>query len=271
MFEPITSNPTTPHEETQVAELSPTCPLCHTLDPTLTSDSLHAGAEWTCTRCSQTWSAARLATVAAYDQYESTPTLPGYRPWVAIALVSLHMAAVGACASPAYVTASQANRDIEALTDFRLRVDRYIDLHDALQEEGHPPTQTEDVGQTRALQQALATRIRAARPNARQGDVFTPPVAAMLRTAMNPQLRGAAAAGTRASIRDDAPARFALQVNGLYPDGASLPTVPPNVLEILPLLPEVLEYRIVDTHLILRDVDAGIVVDYLLDVMCARC
>jgi hypothetical protein len=51
------------------AVLSPTCPLCHTLDHTITSDSLRAGAGWTCTRCGQNWSAVRLATAAAYAQY----------------------------------------------------------------------------------------------------------------------------------------------------------------------------------------------------------
>ena len=45
---------------------SPTCPLCHTLDHTITSDALAAGAIWTCTRCGQRWTAARLATAAAY-------------------------------------------------------------------------------------------------------------------------------------------------------------------------------------------------------------
>jgi hypothetical protein len=84
-------------------------------------------------------------------------------------------------------------------------------------------------------------------------------------------LSGASAAGTRASIRDDGPEKFALQVNDAYPDGASLATMPPNLLEVLPRLPEGLEYRIVDTHLILRDVDADIVVDYLVDVMCSGC
>jgi len=53
------------------------CPLCHTVEPTLTDDSLRAGAEWTCTRCGQMWSALRLATVASYVRY--TDQEPGVR------------------------------------------------------------------------------------------------------------------------------------------------------------------------------------------------
>jgi hypothetical protein len=117
----------------------------------------------------------------------------------------------------------------------------------------------------------LATRIRLARHDARQGDIFTPAIAAALRRAMNPELRGVGAAGTKGSIREDAPAKFTLQVNGSYPEGASRSTMPGNVLKIRPPLPKGIEYRIVDTHLILMDVDANIVVDDLFDVMCAVC
>ena len=47
--------------------------------------------------------------------------------------------------------------------------------------------------------------------------------------------------------------------------------MPGNVLAVLPPLPVGLEYRIVQSHLLLRDSDANIIVDYLLDVMCRTC
>jgi transposase-like protein len=50
---------------------SPTCPLCHTVDDTITSDALAAGATWRCTRCGQMWSADRLATAEAYAQTQA--------------------------------------------------------------------------------------------------------------------------------------------------------------------------------------------------------
>jgi hypothetical protein len=43
--------------------------------------------------------------------------------------------------------------------------------------------------------------------------------------------------------------------------------VPANLLANLPQLPEDVEYRIVDKHLILRDVDANIIVDYIPDAI----
>jgi transposase-like protein len=52
-----------------IAGLSATCPFCHTLHESVPSALLQTGASWTCTRCGQTWTEARLKTVAAYMRY----------------------------------------------------------------------------------------------------------------------------------------------------------------------------------------------------------
>ena len=56
---------------------------------------------------------------------------------------------------------------------------------------------------------------------------------------------------------------MALKVNMRYPENAPLPTVPPNLLANLPQLPEDLEYRIVGNALMLRDVHANLVIDFI--------
>jgi transposase-like protein len=48
------------------AEPSPTCPLCHTADTTVSHAALSAGASWKCVRCGHRWDAERLETAAAY-------------------------------------------------------------------------------------------------------------------------------------------------------------------------------------------------------------
>ena len=164
---------------------------------------------------------------------------------------------------------SQISLDQTLVSEFRRRVDDYVTLREKVRRQG---TQGQAaVGEHLVSQNALAMRLRFARHDARPGDIFTPPIAMALRRAMDPQLRGLAALRTRNSIRDDAPEIFVLVVNGDYPAGASVSTMPGNVLKILPPLPEGLRYRIVDTHLLLMDVDANIVVDYVLDVMCKTC
>jgi transposase-like protein len=59
----------TPVQTAPTLVLSPTCPLCHAVDHTVTPDSLRTGATWVCTRCGQAWSASRLEAVAAYAEY----------------------------------------------------------------------------------------------------------------------------------------------------------------------------------------------------------
>jgi transposase-like protein len=55
--------------QTDIAGVSATCPLCHTVHESVPSALLQIGASWTCTRCGQTWTDGRLETVAAYTRY----------------------------------------------------------------------------------------------------------------------------------------------------------------------------------------------------------
>lgn len=46
-----------------------TCPLCHTVDTTISDESFGTGIAATCGRCGQIWTAKRLDTVTAYASY----------------------------------------------------------------------------------------------------------------------------------------------------------------------------------------------------------
>lgn len=157
-----------------------------------------------------------------------------------------------------------------AIAEFTSQVDDYMRLHNELEKNSASAG-----GATTSTMQADRDTLRAAitsrRKYAHQGDIFTPAAAAAFRQLLNPEVRGGDAAATRSAIREDGPNEFPLKPNAPYPDDAPLTTMPPNVLAVLPSLPEHLEYRLVDNHLILRDVHANIVVDYMFDVMCARC
>ena len=47
------------------------------------------------------------------------------------------------------------------------------------------------------------------------------------------------------------------------PVSAQMATMPSALLKVLPQLPKALEYRILGRYLILRDVDASMVIDYI--------
>ena len=167
-------------------------------------------------------------------------------------------------------TSSQVGLDRKLVSDFRRRAERYMEVHEKAQKLGTPQRQRDNIGENLVSQQALAMRIRFARHDARPGDLFTVPIAMAVRRALDPVLRGDAALRARNAIREDAPETFVLVVNGSFPEGPRS-TMPGTVLQILPPLPNGLEYRIIDTHLVLIDTSADIVVDYVLDVMCKNC
>ena len=43
-----------------------TCPLCHTVDLTVTQAGLDTGEYWRCQRCGQAWDGLRLSAARAY-------------------------------------------------------------------------------------------------------------------------------------------------------------------------------------------------------------
>jgi hypothetical protein len=70
----------------------------------------------------------------------------------------------------------------------------------------------------------------------------------------------------KASIMDESqadPSAVKLMVNGRYPDTVPLTSVPPQVLQTLPKLTEDLEYRFIGDALILLDVHAHVIADFI--------
>ena len=160
-------------------------------------------------------------------------------------------------------TATGANPDALTQQDFKKRIDAYIAVHnDAVKDVG-ALKETSDPAEIKAAQNALAQRIAAARADAKPGDIFTPDIRNRVRELLAPHLKGEDGRDAKEIVKDDAPPTVPFKVNAPYPDGKPLPTVPAKLLLNLPPLPKQVEYRIIDQHLILRDVDANLIVDYM--------
>lgn len=154
--------------------------------------------------------------------------------------------------------------DISA--EFTARIRSYADLRTEL-ERGLPPRiVTEDVAATLSRTRALARRMRAARAQARPGDIFTRAAGEQFRKALQMQIDGA----TCAALFDDNPGSSALPINGTYPAHDPVSTMPPNVLAALPPLPEDIEYRFAGRQLFLLDTRANIVIDRLPSATACR-
>ncbi|MBI4266174.1 MAG: hypothetical protein HY657_17500 [Acidobacteria bacterium] len=152
-----------------------------------------------------------------------------------------------------------------ALADFDRRIKAYAALRDELEGGAGRLTETAEPDEIAAAERALAARIQEARATARRADIFTPPIERRFRSLLNPHLRGVRGQNTRGIIRDEGPnaGGFPFTVNGSYPKQQPLGSVPPDLLASLPPLPEDLEYRFIDKHLILRDARANLIVDFI--------
>jgi hypothetical protein len=174
---------------------------------------------------------------------------------------------VAAIAAPAAQSAPQsearAKADSGAFQDYQKRIAAYVELHKRVAKETPPLKQTSDASEIKTAQETLSGKIRAARADAKPGDIFTPEIRARFRKLLRPELKGEDGSDAKHVLKDDAPGSVPLKVNSMYPAGAPLPTVPITLLVNLPRLPDELEYRIIDKHLILRDTQANIIVDFV--------
>src|SRR5262245_43104042 len=115
----------------------------------------------------------------------------------------------------------------------------------------------------RTRQNTLADALRSRlRPNAKPGDIFGPPVASeIVRT-----IQTIFDSPKRDLIVDELAEQNQTPPNAPAPainQRVEAPRLPPRLIELLPPLPKQLEYDFAGRTLILRDVDADVVVDYI--------
>ena len=167
--------------------------------------------------------------------------------------------------SPASTPTPPVNEDAKALAGFLDRVNQYATIHQKLENSLPKLSKDSTPEQIDAHQRALAKLIQEARPTAKPGDIFTPESEAVIKKLIAKIFGGPDGAAIRASVMDENPGVPNLKVNGRYPDEVPVSTIPPQLLEGLPKLPEEMEFRFVGNDLILMDTHAHIVVDVIAD------
>jgi hypothetical protein len=157
-----------------------------------------------------------------------------------------------------------ANPTDTLFADFANRVDSYITLRERLTDSIGDLDPTRSQAEIAARATALGNAIIASRPQAKQGDIFTTEVSAFIATLIKQEYarRSEPVLETRDDQQEELP-NFEPQVNQIYPTTYPLATFPPALLPLLPPLPEEVEYRIVRDNLILRDIEANLILDFM--------
>ena len=181
------------------------------------------------------------------------------------------IAAAILCAVPARTGYGQ-DLSSEQVRGFVAATRDYAVMHQRLEAQIGPIEITTSIADINRKIEQLAAAIRAERPDAKQGDLFTPALGFEIKAAIGEALR--ASDVTAADVIDAGRVdgidyqRINLRVNGTFPWvlGAAMF---PCLIEALPPLPQELQYRIVGVDLILVDVHASLIVDILPSALAA--
>lgn len=158
----------------------------------------------------------------------------------------------------------QAHSQAATLADFQQRVTQFAQLHERLAKQAGELNETRSQAEIATRAAALGRALQAARASAKQGDLFTPAAARLFRELIRREdrQRTPAVKESRQGADDEVP-NFIPRVNALYPTTFPLGTFPASLLKVLPPLPPQLEYRFVTHYLLLRDVEANLIIDVL--------
>ena len=159
--------------------------------------------------------------------------------------------------------ASGAPAETVAIKQFDQAVADYIALRQRLRGEVPGPVKDSTSTQLTDASDALAAAIQRARPKAQVGGFFVAPVTTVFKRRVSDAVRTEKLTTVLAKIDDDGAVSAPPKIYVRMPLSEQMATMPPALLAVLPPLPKELEYRILGGYLLLRDVDASLVLDYI--------
>jgi hypothetical protein len=174
------------------------------------------------------------------------------------ALLGLSLAPQRAAAQDG--AAKGEGRTVAAFED---RAEDYSRLRERLEEKLPKLPKEATPEQIAAHKTTFQEMVRQARSNARQGEVFTEDVAAVIRAMIRREYTGQQLQELRQGVMEAETEGVPLRVNYPYPESGELVEMPPPLLLKLPQLPKQLRYRFVGTNLLLVDRENGLIVDYM--------
>jgi hypothetical protein len=143
--------------------------------------------------------------------------------------------------------------------DFSRRIEIYMDERRRAEAAVPELKETSDPKKVYDREKALGDAIRSVRANATQGEIFSDTAESEIRRLVEADFMKRAPAD-RAAVLEEVPVTVPPKINTQYPTEMPLATFPPSLLINLPTLPDVLEYRFLGRHLILRDVQGNVIV-----------
>lgn len=157
---------------------------------------------------------------------------------------------------------AQANPRGAATKVFLDRLEEYATFHNNVEKMVPPLKETATPEEISKREAALGAALIKQRPDAKPHDFFISEYQPYLVQIIREDFTKRPIADRKALIVE-LPKGMKIEVNTIYPTSLPLATFPANLLQKLPKLPSMLEYRIVGRDLILRDVKGNVIVDVM--------
>jgi len=147
------------------------------------------------------------------------------------------------------------------------KVKTYVRQREDVRKKLPPLSKDATPEQIQAFQTSLLEHVKAARANAKPGDIFVPQIADYLRRIIKTEFKGTDRAELRKTVLTADTKGVPVRVNYPYPETKELTEMPPTLLLRLPQLPKEVKYRFVGRSLLLVDTDNGLIVDYMVNAL----
>lgn len=158
-------------------------------------------------------------------------------------------------------------KDREVVVAFQERVKDYSKLREAIEDKMPKLSKESTPAEIEAHKKTFEERVRAARVDAKPGEMFTPDIATYIRALIRSEFKGTERKELRETVLEADTKGVPLRVNYAYPETKELVEMPPPLLLKLPSLPKQLRYRFVGRNMLLVDRENGLIVDYMLDAL----
>lgn len=190
---------------------------------------------------------------------------------VAMALLAI-VVTDAAAQTPEQATASTAKREPASVVVVEYRafqdaVNKYLALRTRAQSEVPTLKVTTNSREINSAGDVLAAAIQRARPQAKQGDFFDRTASRVIVLRLGEILQGRDIAQLLVTINDEPTPNERPRVHMRYPVKSSMATMPTQLLDTLPPLPQQLEFRFMGRDLVLRDREAAMILDYMVDAL----
>lgn len=154
-----------------------------------------------------------------------------------------------------------------AIAEFEKRAKAYSKMREAVERELPKLPKEATPEQIMAHKVSFEAAVRAARGDAKPGNIFTPDINEYIRATIKDEFKGQERRELREEVLTAENKAVPIRVNYTYPDTQEQVEIAPTLLLRLPQLTKHLKYRFVGRNLLLVDRENGLIVDYMTDAL----